>query len=161
LRPRPKIDKSFFASFFSKKEVFFFEKKKQKTFVSLVLGLMLLSASSAWACPVPGQREEVRVTLYFGRDRIGQAPVSDAEWRGFAATALTGDFPDGFTESDGTGQWRDPHTGRIVREASKIVDVVTDGAGLAAKIGMVTGDYERRFHQESVGVVTESVCAEF
>jgi hypothetical protein len=61
--------------------------------------------------------------------------------------------------TDGVGQWRDPGSGRIVREGTKIVDVVVDGVGLAGKIEDVRGVYEKRFRQESVGVVSEGVCA--
>jgi len=145
----------------NKEEVFFFEKKKQKTFVRLGLVILLGGAGLPQTCPLAGQRSDVRATLYFGRDRTGQAPVSGREWQIFAKNDLTRAFPDGFTETDGIGQWRDPATGRIVREASKIVDVVVDESGLPEKIALITGDYRREFQQESVGVVTEVVCAEF
>ena len=142
------------------KEVFFL-KKEAKTFVIMGLALILAGAARAANCDLAGQRLSTRVTLYFGRDRTGMAEVSDAEWTRFSVSELTATFPDGFTESDGVGQWRDPKSGQIVREHSKIVDVVVDGTGLAAKIATVTGDYRQQFRQQSVGVVTERVCAVF
>ena len=131
--------------------------------LAAICGMLLLPVDMCWAqsCPIAGQKDEVRVTLYFGRDRTGQRPVSNIEWRKFAGADLTRAFPDGFTETDGTGQWRDPATGHIVREASKIVDVVTDGADLPGRIAALTEDYEKEFQQKSVGVVTAPVCAEF
>jgi len=129
----------------------------------LALGIVLLIAGSCWAqvCPIAGQKDEVRITLYFGRDRTGEAPVSDREWQIFSASELTREFPDGFTETDGVGQWRNPATGQIVREPTKVVDVVSSGSGLVTKITTVTRTYEKQFGQISVGVVTNAVCAAF
>jgi len=104
----------------------------------------------------------IEAQLFFGRDIAGRAPLSDAEWAAFAATVLTKDFPDGFTVSDGEGQWRDPQTGAIVREQSKIVLIAADNSPvLAAKFGDVIDAYRAQFHQQSVGVITRPVCAAF
>jgi hypothetical protein len=100
--------------------------------------------------------------LFFGRDIPGRGPISDGEWRMFAAKTLSHYFPDGFTAYDGAGQWMDPARHRIVREKSKIVQVVADDdASFAAKITAVAEAYKTRFRQQSVGVVTSTVCAAF
>ena len=39
----------------------------------------------------------------------------------FAAQAVTPNFPDGFTVFDGQGQWRNPQTGHIARDPTKIL----------------------------------------
>jgi len=127
----------------------------------LVAWVLLAGVAHGQSCPLPGEHAQIRLTLFFGRDRDGMAPVSDAEWRGFAANVLSRSFQAGFTETDGSGEWRNPKSGRLVREPSKIIDVVTDQTGLAAKVETVTGIYRREFHQQSVGVVTEPVCAAF
>ena len=144
------------------REVFFFKRKKQKTLVNLGLSLAIQGALGASACPVPGQRQETELKLYFGRDRAGQTQVSEAEWMLFSNDVLTTIFPDGFTVTDGIGQWRDPANAKITREATKIVDVVVPGAGgFFSKVNFVVRSYEGKFRQKSVGIVTEQVCAGF
>ena len=144
------------------REVFFFEKKKQKTFVSLGLSLAIQSGFGVAACPIAGQRQETELKLYFGRDRAGQTQVSEAEWMLFSNDVLTTIFPDGLTVTDGIGQWRDPANAKITREATKIVDVVVPGAGgFFSKVNFVVRSYEGKFRQKSVGIVTEQVCAAF
>jgi hypothetical protein len=113
-------------------------------------------------CLLRSEKPMVEAQLFFGRDIAGRAPLSDMEWAAFAATVLTKDFPDGFTVSDGEGQWRDPQTGAIVREQSKIVLIAADNSpALAAKLGDVVDAYRTQFHQQSVGVITRTVCAAF
>ncbi|HTZ70676.1 MAG TPA: DUF3574 domain-containing protein [Acetobacteraceae bacterium] len=102
------------------------------------------------------------VELYFGRDVPGRASVTAAEWADFSGHELTPRFPDGFTVLDGQGQWRNPRTGVIGREASwVVVAAVPMGTDLAARVDPVVGAYRARFHQESVGVVTEEACGRF
>jgi hypothetical protein len=65
--------------------------------------------------------------LMFGRkigDRIG---VSDSAWARFVDREITPRFPDGLTVIDARGQWRDPDRNRIVREPSKLVQIVLPG----------------------------------
>ena len=57
--------------------------------------------------------------LFFGRDIAGRAPLSEAEWRAFAAEIVTPNFPDGFTAFDAEGQWRNPATGTIARDRQR------------------------------------------
>jgi hypothetical protein len=100
--------------------------------------------------------------LFFGLDVPGRGPVTAKEWQNFTASALSRYFPDGFTAYDGSGQWMDPRTHRIVREPSKVVIVVAnDDAQFARKIAFVADAYRAEFHQQSVGVVTQKACAAF
>ena len=59
--------------------------------------------------------------LFFARGGRGRAPVTDAEWAEFAAQTVTPNFPDGFTVFDGQGQWRNPHTGHLARDPTKVL----------------------------------------
>jgi hypothetical protein len=108
-------------------------------------------ASAAPPCPA-GLTRQQGVTLYFG----GSVPAAD--WADFAARILTPAFPDGFTAIDAAGQWRSP-AGVIVRERSRVVQVF--GPAVLAKLPAVTTAYRVRFHQVSVGVVTQEACAAF
>ena len=59
--------------------------------------------------------------LFFGRGIKGRTPLTDAEWAEFAAQAITPTFPDGFTVFDEDAQWRNPRTGQIARDPTKIL----------------------------------------
>ena len=110
------------------------------------------------AC-VPPLSPMLRVEFYFGRDIAHHAPVSDREWKRFVATELTPRFP-GLTVLDAQGAWREGK--RELREASKLVIVVAkDEAATRATIAAVSDAYKQRFHQTSVGIVTQPVCAAF
>lgn len=61
-----------------------------------------------------------------------------------------------------TRQWRDPADGRLVREATKQVEIVLPGnADDQAKLGAVVAAYKREFHQQSVGVIVQLACVSF
>ena len=130
----------------------------------ILIALALCSCSTLGgqqACPLPSQKPMIEAQLFFGRDIEGRATVNDAEWADFAATTIAKDFPDGFTTSDGVGQWRDP-SGAVVHEPSKIVLVAADKAdALTPKLNDVIEAYKTRFRQQAVGVVTRPVCAAF
>ena len=120
------------------------------------------SARDASPCPLPGQKPMAEAQLFFGLSVPGRGPVTPREWRDFTASTLSRYFPDGFTAYDGSGQWMDPRTRRIVGERSKIVIVVAnDDPQFAAKIASVADAYRTEFHQQSVGVVTQEACAAF
>jgi hypothetical protein len=133
--------------------------------IALMIAALACASGPAFAqtpCPLPSQKPMSMVELFFGLDIAGRGPLTDAEWRGFAAKTLSHHFPDGFTAYEGSGQWMDPERHRIVREKSKIVQVVTDDdASFAAKITAVSDAYKKQFRQQSVGVVTSTVCAAF
>ncbi len=100
--------------------------------------------------------------LFFGRNIKGRGPVSDGEWTAFARDVITPHFPDGFTVFDGDGQWRNPATGVIGRERTKILLVAARRApDLAPRLTAVIDAYKTRFGVQSVGVVTRDSCANF
>ena len=100
--------------------------------------------------------------LLFGRDIGGRFGVSEPAWRRFLAREITPRFPDGLTVTDAQGQWRDPASGRIVREPSKRVEIVLPGnANDAARLDAIMAAYKRQFHQRSVGLILQSACVAF
>jgi hypothetical protein len=133
----------------------------------VILSAALLCAApeqaiAAPACALASQKPMAMAELFFGLSVEGRGPVTDGEWRAFAARTLSHYFSDGFTAYEGDGQWLDPATHRIVRERSRIVQVVADdNVDFARNIQAVTDAYRKDFHQQSVGVVTEPVCAAF
>jgi hypothetical protein len=139
------------------------------------LPLLLLAAVSAcaapsdttpapppYACLLPAEQRMLVAELFFGRDIRGPGPLSDAEWADFAAQIVTPNFPDGFTVTDGNGQWQNPATREITRQPTKIVLVAARRTpDLAQRLSAVIEAYKTRFHQQSVGVITRDSCAAF
>lgn len=113
-------------------------------------------------CLLPSERPMVLAQLFFGRDFPGRAPLTDMEWSDFAARVIAREFPDGFTVIDGDGQWRDPGTAAISREATKILLVAAAPSdALGGRLAAIIDAYRRRFDQQSVGLVTSNICAAF
>ncbi len=95
--------------------------------------------------------------LYFGR-----TAGDGTAWRGFLAEAVTPRFPSGFTVLDGTGQWRQRATGRIVSEPSTVVEIIAaPNAETLAALDAIRAEYRQRFAQESVGLALTESCASF
>jgi hypothetical protein len=134
---------------------------------SLGLILLIAAASNAMAqaqtlvchgAQRPGQIAE----LLFGRDIGNRVGVSEAAWRRFVAREITPRFPDGLTVTDATGQWREPASGKMVREPSKRVEIILPGrADDEARLDAVVAVYKHRFRQHSVGVIVQSACVSF
>ena len=100
--------------------------------------------------------------LFFGRTIPGRGPLTDAEWRAFAAEIVTPNFPDGFTVFDGEGQWQNPATRQITRQRTKVLLVAARRTpDLGQRLSAVIDAYKTRFHQQSVGLITRDSCAAF
>lgn len=127
--------------------------------------LLLLLASCApfrAVCLLPSQRPMTVTELFFGRDIAGRGPLTDEEWSDFAGRYITPEFPEGFTVTDGEGDWRNPGTGITIRERTKILIVAAPPSpDLASRISTVREAYSRLYHQTSVGVLTYEACGAF
>ena len=100
--------------------------------------------------------------LFFGRAIPGRPPLSEQEWRAFAAEIITANFPDGFTVFDAEGQWRNPATGVIARDPTKVLLVAAKRSpDLPGRLTAVIDAYKQRFRQQSVGIITRDSCASF
>ena len=127
----------------------------------LVLLLAGCSAPQPRCVGMPGDAA-VTVQLLFGRSLKGGGTVDDAAWRDFLARSVTPRFPDGLTVLDGSGQWRQRATGKIISEPSSVVEIVTEGSPETfQRLDAIRADYRRRFDQESVGLVVNESCASF
>ncbi len=149
--------------------------RKFQTHVALALSLASLAGCAApptrlaspsspapYACLLPAEQRMLVAELFFGRAINGRAPLNDAEWTAFAAQVVAANFPDGFTVLDGEGQWRNPRTGRVAGDRTKILLVaVKRTPDLARRVSAVIDAYKARFHQQSVGLVTRNSCANF
>lgn len=130
--------------------------------IALALAICISSSARAELCPLAGQKPMVMIELFFG-ERIGTAGrVGAAQWDSFARGTLTPHFPQGFTLYDAHGQWLDSLHKRVVREPTKIVVIAVEAfKDFHADVDAVTQVYEKRFHQQSVGILTTQACGAF
>jgi uncharacterized protein DUF3574 len=60
------------------------------------------------------------------------------------------------------GQWRDQASNRIIREPSKVVQIVLPGqVEDIARLNEIVEAYKRRFRQQSVGMIVRPACVSF
>ncbi|HTC11522.1 MAG TPA: DUF3574 domain-containing protein [Acetobacteraceae bacterium] len=125
-------------------------------------------ADLAPSCRDPAGHSMLVATLFFGRSiapayqsTLGQT-VTDADWAAFERAVLTRAFPDGLTELDATGQWRNPGTGVIGREPTKLVIIAApDTDQTRQSLDQVIDRYRTEFHQQSVGLALQRQCTNF
>ena len=142
----------------------------RRTAVALIAGLVLgvvagcsqMQPGPLPACVLPGQKPMLVAELFFGRGIAGRAPLTDAEWAGFAAAVIAHYFPDGFTVTDGEGEWRNPQTHAVARERTKVLLVAVEPRpDLGQRFSAVIESYRKRFNQISVGFLTTPACGSF
>jgi hypothetical protein len=130
-----------------------------------VLLLFLALSGSADAQLVDcrgGQKPSQVAELMFGRKIGDRIAVSDGDWGRFVDREITPRFPDGLTVFNAAGQWRDKSSNKIVREPSKIVQIVLPGDdGEFARLNEIAEAYKTRFKQQSVGVIVRPACVSF
>lgn len=133
--------------------------------LGVIAALALALPTGAYAEPLAcngGQKPMQAAELIFGRNIGAVMAVSEAAWRRFVARELTPRFPRGLTITDAAGQWRDARRHMIVREPSKVVQIILPGGSDdLARLDAVVAAYKLRFHQQSVAVVTWPVCVQF
>jgi hypothetical protein len=113
------------------------------------------------ACHGAEQPREV-AELVFGR-RIGsRGIVRESGWRRFVAREVTPRFPEGLTILAGNGQWRDPSSGRIMREPVTVVIIAMPGTQEDHdRLGEIAAAYKKSFRQQSVGIIVRPGCVAF
>jgi uncharacterized protein DUF3574 len=108
-----------------------------------------------------GKSQQV-AELMFGRkigERIG---VSNTAWARFVDREITPRFPNGFTVIDAQGQWRDTDHNKVMREPSKLVQIVLPGTDEdQQRLGEIATAYKVRFRQQSVGIIVRPGCVGF
>jgi hypothetical protein len=109
-----------------------------------------------------GQRPTEVVQLFFGRNIGNRLGVSESAWARFVEREIVPRFPDGHTVFDATGRWRDRAANRVVREPSKIVEIVLPGTPEdMAHLNEIVEAYKSRFKQQSVGIIVRPACVSF
>jgi len=133
--------------------------------LTLVLALVLALAGGADAQLVDclgGQRPTQVAELMFGRNIGGRIGVSEGDFGRFVDREIISRFPNGLTVFNAAGQWRDQASSKIVREPSKIVQIVLPGqVGDIARLNEIVEAYKTRFKQQSVGMIVRPACVSF
>ncbi|WP_193352518.1 DUF3574 domain-containing protein [Corallococcus coralloides] len=133
----------------------------------LLLGLALVFGSGVTACGGDDGLDckvgepQYQTDLYFGRNRVNNEPVSEAEFQAFVDTVVTPRFQDGLTVYDANGQYQ-LESGELVHEQSKIIVLLHDGsAARSADIETIREEYKSQFDQESVLRIDSQPCVAF
>ena len=109
-----------------------------------------------------GQRPTQVAELMFGRNIGSRLGVSEADWSRFVDREIISRFPNGLIVFNAAGQWRDEASNKIVREPSKLVQIVLPGqAEDIARLNEIVAAYKGRFKQQSVGMIVRPACVSF
>jgi hypothetical protein len=109
-----------------------------------------------------GQRPSQVAELMFGRNIGSRLGVNEADWSRFVDREIVSRFPNGLTMFNAAGQWRDEATNKIVRERSKVVQIVLPGqVEDIARLNEIVAAYKRRFKQHSVVMIVRPSCVSF
>jgi hypothetical protein len=119
-----------------------------------------LTAAAQTECRV-GKSQQV-AELMFGRKIGNRIGVSETAWARFVDREITPRFPDGLSVVNAQGQWRDTEKKRIVREPSKLVQIVLPGkAEDEARLNEIAEAYKKKFRQQSVAIIIRGACVAF
>jgi hypothetical protein len=120
--------------------------------LAAALGLVGCAAPAPPLCSAAELERHCAIAseLFLGLSRPDGSVLSEAEFHSFLADVVTPLFPDGFTVLSGEGQWRDPATGRIGREPSRVLVIVHDKPGDDDRIDALIAAYKKTFLQQSV-----------
>jgi Protein of unknown function (DUF3574) len=133
--------------------------------VAAVLAVALAAAGGADAQLLDcsgGQRPTQVAELMFGRNIGSRLGVNEADWSRFVDREIISRFPNGLIVLNAAGQWRDAASNKIVREPSKLVQIVLPGqAEDIARLNEIVAAYKRRFKQQSVGMIVRPACVSF
>ena len=98
----------------------------------------------------------------FGRNIGARIGVSEDDFGRFVDREIMSRFPHGLTVFNAAGQWRNEASDKIVREPSKIVQIVLPGrVDDVARLKEVVEAYKARFKQHSVGMIVRPACVSF
>jgi hypothetical protein len=116
-------------------------------------------SASLSPCPIGGQRQTAE--LVFGRVSSDGPGVSEADFAHFLDEEVSPRFPDGLTIVDAQGRWTPP-AGSAIHEPSKMVMIVLRGLpDDQPRLDAIRAAYGRRYHQQSVLLMTRSACVSF
>jgi hypothetical protein len=134
-----------------------------RTQATALVVLALMTGADAQVLECRGVQKPQQVAeLMFGRKIGDRIAVSETQWARFVDREITPRFPDGLTVLDARGQWRDTERKRIVREPSKLVQIVLPGKPEDIEhLTAIAEAYKSRFRQQAVGMILRPACVSF
>ncbi|HET9814936.1 MAG TPA: DUF3574 domain-containing protein [Xanthobacteraceae bacterium] len=131
--------------------------------LALTLALALAGGADAQLLDcLGGQRPSQMAELMFGRNIGRRLAVNEADWSRFVDREIISRFPSGLTMFNAAGEWRDDATKKIMREPSKVVQIVLPGqAEDIARLNEIVAAYKQRFKQQSVVMIVRPACVSF
>jgi hypothetical protein len=109
-----------------------------------------------------GQKPAQVAELMFGRNVGARFAVSESQWSRFVDREIMARFPEGLTVYDAGGQWRDRASNKILRERSKVVQIVLPGHDDdMTRLSEIAETYKARFKQQSVITIVRPACVSF
>jgi Protein of unknown function (DUF3574) len=129
----------------------------------LALALAFVGGADAQLVDCLGGQKPTQVAeLMFGRNIGSRVGVNEGDWSRFVDREIISRFPKGLTVFNAAGQWRDQASNRIIREPSKVVQIVLPGqVEDIARLNEIVEAYKRRFRQQSVGMIVRPACVSF
>lgn len=92
-----------------------------------------------------------RSDLYFGRNIPEGGQVSEQQWKAFSDSVISHYFPEGYTEWNADGRWKDTKTKITITEPTKVVTFFGEADKQRdAALDSIAQQYIRRFRQQSV-----------
>ena len=90
-----------------------------------------------------------RTDLFFGMNIPGGGHVSTEQWKNFSDSMITPRFPEGYTESDAWGKWRDTATLQTIAEHTRVLTFIgKKSRSRNALLDTVIQAYIRQYHQQ-------------
>ena len=129
--------------------------------LAVVLLTLAPSAHAQLSCALP-QKPMMEVEMMFGRNIGNRLGVSEGQWVRFVDREIVTRFPGGLTVYSAAGQWKDRASSKIVREPSKVVQIVLPGEEEdIARLNEIVEAYKTRFKQNSVIMIVRPACVSF
>ncbi|WP_419698292.1 DUF3574 domain-containing protein [Mucilaginibacter sp. NFX135] len=92
-----------------------------------------------------------RSDLFFGRDIPDGGQVSEQQWKAFSDSVISHFFPEGYTEWNADGRWKDTKTKVTITEPTKVATFFGKPSKQRnAALDSIAQLYIRRFRQQSV-----------
>jgi hypothetical protein len=111
-------------------------------YVGSIISLLLLFSSCATT---------MRTDLYFGLSMPGGGQVTPEQWQRFSDSIVSPRFPEGYTEVNVAGKWRDTESHLTITENTKMLTFI----GKKSKSRQVNLDslihiYKRQYQQQAI-----------
>ncbi|WP_246228498.1 DUF3574 domain-containing protein [Paraflavitalea devenefica] len=92
-----------------------------------------------------------RTDLYFGLNIPGGGQVSKEQWQWFSDSVVALRFPEGYTERDATGKWRDTQLHTTITEQTKVLTFIgKKSRQRQAHLDTLMQVYMQRYQQQAV-----------